>query len=365
MKVSADCLRRQIESILTAWGMEPGQVKTTTGVMVDTDLAGIDSHGISMLMMYEDLRAQGRLNLHARPFVVRETPVTALIDADAGLGHPAAVMGMNLAMEKALVMGVAAVSVRNSHHFGAAGCYAVLAANRGLIGMVTTSARTVCVVPTRGAVPVLGTNPIAFAAPAKSNRPFLLDMSTSTVAANKVKVYEMNQQPLPEGWVSDEAGSPVSDATIAMDLLYKRHVGGLSPLGGNAGMRSHKGYGLGVMVQILSATLSGGAFGAVHQAQTTNAPDNIGHFFLVIDPKMFRLEGEFEDDLDGLMDFLRQTRPADPAEPVLVAGDTEAVARQERLRTGVQLPASLTNSIEAICKRAGVPFILQQMLAAA
>jgi LDH2 family malate/lactate/ureidoglycolate dehydrogenase len=359
MNASCASLRQQIASILAAWGMDADLAATTTEVMVEADLAGIDSHGISMLMLYEDLRNAGRLDLRARPTVVRETPVTALVDAGAGLGHPAGVMGMKLAMEKARAMGVGAVSVFNSHHFGAAGYYAALAAAAGLIGFVTSSTRTVCVVPTHGAAPVLGTNPIAFAAPARRNRPFLLDISTSTVAANKVKVYDLNRKPLPAGWVVDERGGPLTDAASAMDTIFNRPGGGLTPIGGTPEMRSHKGYGLGVMVQILSATLSGGSFSPIRdKTQKADEPDNIGHFFLAIDPKAFRPDGAFEDDLDAVIDVLRQTPAVDAAQAVQVPGDAEADARELRLREGVHIPQALSAKIHAICDRCGAPFAL-------
>jgi LDH2 family malate/lactate/ureidoglycolate dehydrogenase len=217
MNVSADRVREQITSILTAWGMDADLVRTTAEVMVATDLSGVDSHGISMLMDYEQSRSKGKLNLKAKPRIVRDSPVTALVDADAGLGHPAAVMGMELAIRKALAMGVGVVSVFNSHHFGAAGYYAALAPKRGLIGFVTSATRTFGVVPTRAKVPMLGTNPIAFAAPTRRNRPFLLDMATATVASNKVKVYDLNGKLLPAGWVLDEHGKPVIDPAAALE----------------------------------------------------------------------------------------------------------------------------------------------------
>ena len=142
MNVPAGRVRAQIVSILGAWGMDPKLVETTAEVMIATDLSGVDSHGVSMLMDYESSRSKGKLNLKAIPRIVREGPVTALVDADAGLGHPAAVMGMELAISKAEKLGVGVVTVRNSHHFGAAGYYAGLALNKGFIGMVTSATRT-------------------------------------------------------------------------------------------------------------------------------------------------------------------------------------------------------------------------------
>ena len=214
MNVPAGRVRAQIVSILTSWGMDPQQVQTSADVMLATDLSGVDSHGISMLMDYQSSREKGKLNVNAKPRIVRENAVTALVDADAGLGHPAAVMGMELAIKKAQTLGVGVVTVRNSHHFGAAGYYASLASKQGLVGMVTSATRSINTVPTRGMVPVLGTNPIAFAAPARRNRAFLLDMATASVAANKVRVYELKGKPVPAGWVLDERGVPVTYTAV-------------------------------------------------------------------------------------------------------------------------------------------------------
>jgi len=359
MLVPAATVHRQISVVLAAWGMPDDVVRTAADVMTDTDLAGIDSHGISMLMLYEEALGLEQLNPKPTPRVVRETPVTALLDGDGGLGHVAASMGMRLAIDKARSAGVGIVSVFNSTHFGAAGYYAAMASKRGLLGLVTCTTRGNPVLPTRSAVPVLGTNPIAFAAPARRNHHFLLDMSTSTVAQNKVKVYDLQGRPLPPGWVLDEDGNPVTDSALAMDLVTVRHAGGMTALGGTADMSSHKGYGLSAMVQILSATLAGGSFTPIRKrTQGRGDPDNIGHFLMALDPKVFRDEGEFEDDLDDVIDVLHAATPTNADEPVLVAGEPEAFARAERVRDGIPVPDSLAEKIRAICDRAGAPFIL-------
>ena len=353
-------VQEQIVSVLSSWGMAPDIVQTTAEVMLATDLAGVDSHGISMLMDYENSRSKGKLNVSARPRLVKETPVMALIDADAGLGHPAAVMGMKVAIDKAKAMGVAVVSVFNSHHFGAAGYYAALAAKAGLVGMVTSATRSIAVVPTRAAVPVLGTNPIAFAAPAKRNRDFLLDMATSTVANNKIKVYQLNGKQLPAGWVLDGRGEPVTDPAAALDIVYSRKQGGgQTPVGGTPEMSSHKGYGLALMVHILGGTLSGASFSPICvKTQQPSDPDRLGHFFLAIDPKVFRCEGAFEEDLDAVIDVMHATPPIDPSQPVLVPGDPETAARERRMKEGIPLPAALLEKLRGVCERSGVPFIL-------
>jgi LDH2 family malate/lactate/ureidoglycolate dehydrogenase len=359
VNVAPDRIREQIVSIFTAWGMDAGLVRTAAEVMVETDLMGVDSHGVSMLMDYDEARRRGKLNLKAKPRVVRDGPVTALIDADAGLGHPASVMAMNLAVEKAKAMQVGVVTVFNSHHFGAAGYYAQLASQAGMLGMVTSATRTIGVVPTRARVPVLGTNPIAFAAPARRNAPFLLDMATSAAASNKIKVYGLNGKNIPKGWVLDDAGDAVTDPDLALKILYETKKGGLTPLGGTPEMSSHKGYGLALMAHILGGTLSGASFSPIRvRTQKPSDPDRLGHFFLAIDPKAFRPDGAFEDDLDALIDVMHQTPPLDAAQPVLVPGDPEAASRRRRLQAGIPVPDSLLEKIKGVCERSGVPCIL-------
>ncbi|MGW0893147.1 Ldh family oxidoreductase [Saccharopolyspora sp. NPDC002578] len=354
-RFSERTVRAQIAGVLTAWGMPAEHVATTAEAMVYADLSGIDSHGISMLMMYERLWDEGHLDLQARPGVERENAAMALLDAGGGLGHVAGVRAMNLAIDKARVAGVGIVSVHNSRHFGAAGYYAGLAAEAGLVGLVTTSAKVAGVVPTGGAVPRLTTNPIAFAAPARTNPPFLLDMSTSTVASNKVKVYDLQGTTMPEGWVVDESGGPVTDPAEAMTYIHERENGGLTPLGGTGTHGGHKGYGLAVMVQILSAALSGADLAATRRP---GAVGDIGHFFLALDADFFRPGGEFLADVDELLDMLRATAPAEEGTPVQVAGDPERASRERRRADGIPLPDTLIAKIAAICDRAGTRSLL-------
>ena len=356
---SADTVERQIKTILLSWGMPQDLTERTAKVMVETDLMGVDSHGISMLMTYEGKVKEGRLNLAASPQIINETPATATVDAGANLGHPASVFAMSLAVDKAEAMGVGAVTVSNSHHFGAAGYYANIAAGRGAFGMVASTARGITVVPTGAAVPVLGTNPLAFAAPANRNRPWLLDMATSTVAVGKVRVFGYRNEPLPDGWVSDGDGNPVKDGTEAYNMMIGSDSGGLTPIGGTRELSSYKGYGLGVLAQVLGGALAGGAFVPVDKPrEQPGSPENIGHFFLALSPQAFGPAGAFEDHIDTVVDTLHATTPADPAEPVLVAGDPEAAKRAERLESGIPVPDSLSTQLRDVCDRAGVDFIL-------
>jgi LDH2 family malate/lactate/ureidoglycolate dehydrogenase len=359
MRVPAPQIRQQLLSVLRAWGMSEAHAETTAEMMVETDLRGVDSHGISMLPSYDREFQSGRLNMRPSFKIVREGPAMALIDADASLGHPVSVHAMNLAVDKCRASAVAVVSVVNSHHFGAAGCYSRIAADRGVIGMVTSGTRGVTLVPTFAAEPVMGTNPLAFAAPARRNPPFQLDMATTTVAAGKVKVHKLNHRPVPPGWVVDGQGRGVTDAEEAFRYVFERPDGGITPLGGGREVGGHKGYGLAVMVHILGGTLGGASFSPIrNKTQKPSDPHNIGHFFLAIDPRAFRAEGEFEHDLDQVIDVLHGAKRADPAQPVLVAGDPEMATRAERLRDGVPIPDDLMGQLRDVAKSAGVPFVL-------
>jgi LDH2 family malate/lactate/ureidoglycolate dehydrogenase len=184
-------------------------------------------------------------------------------------------------------------------------------------------------------------------------------MASSAAANNKIKVYGLNGKQIPAGWVLDDQGKPVRDPDAALEILYRTKKGGLTPLGGTAEMSSHKGYGLALMVHILGGALPGASFSPIRvRTQKPDEPDRLGHFFLAIDPKAFRPEGAFEDDLDALIDVLHATPPLDPAQPVLVPGDPEAKARAERLRDGIPMPDSLVKKLRAVCETSGVKCVL-------
>jgi LDH2 family malate/lactate/ureidoglycolate dehydrogenase len=218
-----------------------------------------------------------------------------------------------------------------------------MAAQAGFIGIATTNTRDPAVVPTFGREAMLGTNPIAFAAPAARNRPFLLDMATSTASVGKLTMAWRKGRSIPVGWALNPAGRPVTSGRLA--AKHRR----LTPLGSNREMGSHKGYGLATAVEILSSVLpglrSGGSAG-------------VGHFFLAIDPRRFRDEGGFEADLDALIESLRACTPTDASRAVLVAGDPEYAAYAERRRSGIPLSRSVIEDIRSVARASGVPFVL-------
>ncbi len=359
-RVDANVARQQIEVILQAWGMTRSAFTLSADILIDSDLKGIDSHGISMLMFYDQLFRAGQIDMQASAGIVRETATTALVDGQASMGHPTSHVAMELAIQKALASDIGAVSVFNSQHFGAAGYYAEMAAKRGLMAIVACSTRLATVVPTYGAQPMLGTNPFAFAVPAGRHPAVIVDMSTSVVASNKVKVYALQGKPLPPGWALDANGAPLTDSAEAFRLLFGRLGGGLAPLGGDGMvLGGHKGYGLGLMAQLFGSTLAGGSFSPVrNKTQASNEPDNIGHFFLAMNPAAFRPFDEYQSDVDDVIDALRSCTPADPARPVLIPGDPERLARDERSKLGIPMPDSLRSQLHEVATRAGAPFLL-------
>ena len=357
-RVAAAILRKQLRDIFVAWGMVDDVIDPTVEVMVETDLRGIDSHGVGMMPMYAEMRRQGRIAMQPDIKIVRETPVTALIDGGNSLGHAPSTMAMKLAIKKAKAVGLAAVTVRHSRHYGAAGAYALMAAWAGLIGLASNNAGSKAIVPTRAKEPVFGTNPIAFAAPAKKNKPFVIDMATSTVPVGKIILAVYNGRPLPEGWVVDPAGQGVENAPDAFDGFGRLAEGfGVTPLGSLAALSSHKGYGLAAMVEVLCSMLPGTPFIG---AMDDKSQHQTGHFFLALDPAAFRDEGEFEDELDCMIDHLRGLPPSDPDLPVLVPGDPEDAAFAERSKHGVPMPEMLLQAMADVCRDANVEFLLRE-----
>jgi len=262
-----------------------------------------------------------------------------------------AVVGASSLGARLFFQGLAAVAVRNSNHFGAAGAYAVLAAEAGLVGVCVSAAWDPAIVPTHGAEPRFGTNPIAFAAPAGEAPPFCFDVATSTVAIGKLRLAELNGRPLATGWALDSTGSVTTDPKAALATRL------LTPLGGTPQLSSHKGYGLAAVVEILSTMLSGASY-SVTRDRTSNALD-VGHFFMAIDPNAFRPDGGFETGVAGMMRVLRETRPAKEGEPVLAPGDPEARAFAERSMNGIPLPESLLKQVRRIAASAKAPWLLE------
>jgi LDH2 family malate/lactate/ureidoglycolate dehydrogenase len=353
MPASYETHRAQLKAILLAWGMPEDNAETTADVLSWADLHGVDSHGMSMIPGYDRLRRGGRANMQARPRIIKETPVSALVDGDGGLGHVPARFAMRVAIDKAKQSGIAIAAVRNSAHFGATGYYTLMAANEGLIGMACTSASSIQVAPTFGKEAKLGTDPWSFAAPNADGPPFLLDMATTTVAAGRIRNKANEGLPTPPGWVLDKEGLPSTDPLVA-----REKGGSLTSLGGSPENSSYKGYGLAAMVNILASCLSGATL--ITDPDHTKRPQgmDIGHFFMAIDPGLFRGADEFAGDVARFCDDLRATKPIDPAQPVMVAGDPQWNYAEKRMADGIPVGPGLLNQVRQIAQASASPWLL-------
>jgi L-2-hydroxycarboxylate dehydrogenase (NAD+) len=259
-RIPADRLKSFCAEALEKLGVSKEDASIVADVLVEADLRGIDSHGVARMSRYVSGIQHGMMKPKANPRVVHETPCTATIDGDAGLGQPVSHRAMQLAIAKAREHSVGFVTVRNSNHYGIAGYYAMMALAEDMIGICTTNTEVI-VVPTFARNAVLGTNPIAIAVPAGKERPFVLDMSTSTVTRGKLEVYARLEKPIPLNWATDEKGAATDDAARVLQNIANRAGGGLLPLGGvleESG--GHKGYGLAFAVEIFSAVLSGALY---------------------------------------------------------------------------------------------------------
>src|SRR5687767_10532712 len=349
--VSHTRLTEFIRAALVVMRMPKERAGITAGLMVRTDLRGVDSHGIDMLPRYHELWEQAFIVMEGEPAIVRDHAATALYDGAKGLGHYVSTLAMRLAIDKARTFGIGIVTVRNSGHFGAAANYSMMALEQGMIGLATTNSPYVAMVPTFGRAPKLSTNPLSFAAPAGRHAPFVLDMATTTVAIGKLSVASRWKKPIPAGWALDDSGEPTTDPFVAL----KHRL--LTPLGGTRDLGSHKGYGLGVMVDILSGVLGGGLYGDLFWRTDLQERKlhNLGHCFAAIDPARFRPIAEFKRDMDDFFDSLKSTPTAEGESRVYVAGEPEAECEKERLAKGIPLAPALVEQVNVIASGLGVP----------
>ena len=354
--IPVDVVKAFMTDVFVALGTPDEDAAICTDVLITSDLRGIESHGIGRLKYYYDRIKAGVQSTTTRWKIVKETETTAVIDGNHGMGHVIATHSMKLAMEKARQYGMGSVAVRNGTHFGIAGYYPLMAAKAGMMGLTVTNARP-AIAPTFGTEPMLGTNPIAFAAPTDMPYPFCLDMATPITQRGKVEVLDRAEKPVPEGWVINDRGEPETDAGAILQNLGK-FTAALLPLGGSGElMGGHKGYGLATMVEILSASLQAGVF---QKDLLGFAPDGsrrpymLGHFFMAIDIKHF-IPVEDSRRITGLiLRNLQQSRKAPGAERIYVAGEKECEIEQERLRVGIPVNANLHKELQTVRDELGI-----------
>lgn len=324
--------------------------------LLSADLRGIDSHGIARLSGYVRLWEVKRVNATPAIQIVHETPSTAVLDGDQGLGLVVAQEAMKIAIAKAEKVGTGWVSVQNSNHFGIAGYHAMLALEHNMIGVTMTNASPL-VAPTFSIDKMLGTNPIAVAAPAGNQPPFVADLATTTAANGKLEILQRKNQETPAGWVQDQSGHSTTDAHIL------KKGGALLPLGSDREHGSHKGYALGAMVDLFSALLSGAnyapwvpPFPAYVPMPAQQPGKGIGHFIGAMRIDAFRPADEFKKDMDHWIEGFRNARPMEGHSQVLVPGDPERIAEQERLQDGISLHEEVVKDLHELGARFDLPF---------
>ena len=336
------------QDVFISLGCPPQQAQLAAEILIDADLKGIDSHGIARLKGYVRLWEKERINSAPKVTIPHQTPSTAVMDGDQGLGLVVAPQAMNLAIEKARAVGSGWVSVKNSNHYGIAGYHACLALEHDMIGISMTNASPL-VAPTFSAERLLGTNPIAVAIPALEEPPFVADFATTTVANGKLEVMKRKQAPIPAGWAQDQEGNPSTSASSV------EQGGALLPLGGARLTGGHKGFCLGSIVDIFSAVLSGANYGpwVPPFVSFLDPPDDpvgagIGHFFGAMRVDAFRPATEFKTHMDQWIRRFRNSQTISGQPQVLIPGDPERTTKEERKHQGIPLLPAVVQDLQKL-----------------
>ena len=344
-------LEEFVVQVFLAMGCSNDHAVQATKTLLDADLRGIDSHGVARLSGYIRLWEVKRINATPHMKIVHETPSTAVVDGDSGLGLVVAPYAMSVAVEKAKNVGTGWVSVCNSNHFGIAASHAMMALEQDMIGMVMTNASAL-VAPTFSKERMLGTNPICVAVPAGEEPPFIADMATTTAANGKLEILQRKGEDAPVGWIQDEAGNSVQNAHAL------KNGGALLPLGGDREHGSHKGYALGSIVDIFSGVLSGANFGPwvppfpAYVPMPENQPGKgIGHFFGAMRIDAFRKSEEFKRDMDAWIRRFKSAVPIQSDQPVMIPGDPERTCQAEREKNGIPLVEAVWTDLQGIAQK--------------
>ncbi|MFC3810507.1 Ldh family oxidoreductase [Lacihabitans lacunae] len=354
---ASEKVRKFTEKIFKSLGCSTKDAKLAADVLINADLNGVDSHGVARLAGYVRLYDHGRLNPTPNIKIIHETPSTATIDGDRGLGLVVAPYAMQVAKKKAKKVGSGWVSVQNSNHFGIAGYHAALAVSDDMIGWAMTHSAPL-VVPTFSKEKLLGTNPIAVAIPADKEPFFLADFATTAVAYGKMEILQRQGKKAPIGWVQDENGDPTDNANAV------KEGGGLLPLGGDREHGSHKGYGLGAVVDILSGVLSGANFGpwvppfataGFHDVTAQEVGKGTGHFLGAMRIDGFRPKEDFKQNMDIWINRFRSAKHIDD-NPVQIPGDQERNFKAEREISGLPLNEKVVESLLELGERFKVKF---------
>jgi len=349
--VHQEPLAEFIANLFTAAGMRPNEARLCADVLVDADMNGIDTHGVcyNLDLHYLTGLMNGYINPTPNVKVTYETPGTAVIDADRGMAMIASVKAMELAIEKAKTTGIASVAVNNSSHYGAAGYYARLALKHDMIGYTMSSGGGRVIIPMNARYPWMGTNPMAFAAPAGEEPPFVIDMASSMTSYGKVSIAQAFGVDIPEGWAQDANGKPVTDISKRSEAI------GQPPLGGKYDTGAHKGTGIGVMADVLGAVLPGERLSGLMMDDPKGG--RFCHYFQATRIDGFRPADEFKSDMDEMLKAFRTQEPSpEAAGDVMYPGYPDSKYVSKRQEQGIPLPRHTVNYFKKMADMLNVDY---------
>jgi len=334
------------------FGFNAEEAKIISDVLLMSDRFGIESHGMQRMYRYYKSIQKGMIKIESKGKVVFETPVSAVLDAEDGMGQVVGHKAMSMAIEKAKKSGIGMVVVRNSNHYGIAGYYAKMACDQGLIGLSCTNTNAI-MVPTYGRMAMLGTNPIAISMPAEPY-PFFFDASTTVVTRGKLEVYNKKGEALHDGWALDKNGHPSNDAADVLDNIAAKNGGGIMPLGGaTEDTGSHKGYGWAMVCELFSSIM---AMGTTSDKTGLGGKGGICHGFMVIDPAIFGDAEGIKAHLSGYLQALRESPKAEGQPRIYTHGEKEVEAEKRLLENGIPVNDNTMVEVYEMCQYLNMDF---------
>jgi LDH2 family malate/lactate/ureidoglycolate dehydrogenase len=341
-----DALRQFAEAAFQAVGVPGPDAAITVDNLIEANLRGVDTHGITRVLVPYLRRIQhGMMSPTTEIRVVRERPSTALLDGQNGIGQVIASHAMQLAIEKASVTGSAWVNVCHSNHFGAAAYYAEMAVRHDMVAVIATNGPA-AVAPWGGRQPILATNPLAFAVPAGNEPPVILDMATTVVSRGRINLFAKQNLEIPSGWALDEEGNPTNNPHAALR-------GTLLPMGG------YKGYGLSLIVDLLAGVMGGANYGMHfpgHLAEYDRPPHNVGSLFAAVSVDSFMDVDQFKERVDVALREIKDSPRAPEIDRIYAPGEIEYETRQRRLHEGIPLPAEVISDFRSLAAELGIAF---------
>jgi LDH2 family malate/lactate/ureidoglycolate dehydrogenase len=355
--VESESLKTFCIKILRRLNVPFEDAEVTADVIVSADLRGVESHGVARLNRYAKRLMNGWIEAESKLTILKETPVSFLMDAENSLGQVAAYKAMKLCINKAEKNYFGLAAVKNSNHFGIAGYYAMMALKKDMIGICISNASPL-VLPTFSIEPMLGTNPIAIAVPTKHEPPLVLDMATSATSMGKIEIYQKLNKSLPAGWAVNSEGEVELNAEEVIRCVYQLRRGGLLPLGGLAETSGYKGYGLAMIIDVLTGVLSGAAYGPNVGGPNDPKPSNIGHFLAAININAFMNINEFKERMNDLINIVKGAVKAKGYNKIYIPGEKEWEIEKQRRRNGIPISLKVIENLKSLADQLNVEFSL-------